>query len=124
MLIKAGKALNETKMEVRVQFKSQPGFFGSDAAGMRQEFVMQLKPKEAMYMKTVVKKPGLDMDMTMSELDLTYNERYASLGAQLAHESENSWCGLRRVFGPILGCGVGSFVPNVCSSASRLFAVG
>jgi glucose-6-phosphate 1-dehydrogenase len=77
MLIKTGKALNETKMEVRVQFKTQAGFFGdkSAAEGMRNEFVMMLKPKDAMYMKLVMKKPGLSMDMTMSELNLTYNER-------------------------------------------------
>jgi glucose-6-phosphate 1-dehydrogenase len=50
MLIKAGKALNETKMEVRVQFETQAGGFFKDEAqadGMRNEFVMQLKPKEA-----------------------------------------------------------------------------
>lgn len=77
MLIKAGKALNETKMEVRVQFKTQAGFFAEKAAaeGMRNEFVMTLKPKDAMYLKLVMKKPGLNMDMTMSELNLTYNER-------------------------------------------------
>lgn len=31
---------------------------------------------EAIYMKMVVKKPGLDMDYEMSELDLSYPERY------------------------------------------------
>lgn len=76
MLIKAGKAMNETKMEVRVQFKSQPGFFGEAPEGFRNEFVMQLKPKDAMYMKMAMKKPGLDMQTMMSELNLTYKERY------------------------------------------------
>ena len=49
MLIKAGKALNETKMEVRVQFKTQPGCFSApgERDSMRNEFVMQLKPKDA-----------------------------------------------------------------------------
>lgn len=75
MLIKAGKAMNETKMEVRVQFKSQPGFFGEAPEGFRNEFVMQLKPKDAMYMKMAMKKPGLDMQTMMSELNLTYKER-------------------------------------------------
>eukprot|EP01025_Chloroclados_australasicus_P008065 TRINITY_DN12781_c1_g1_i1.p1 TRINITY_DN12781_c1_g1~~TRINITY_DN12781_c1_g1_i1.p1 ORF type:complete len:534 (-),score=88.82 TRINITY_DN12781_c1_g1_i1:292-1893(-) len=76
MLIKTGKALNETKMEVRVQFKTHAGFFGGGAEGMRNEFVMRLKPKDAMYMKTVVKKPGLQLNAVMSELDLTYEDRF------------------------------------------------
>lgn len=79
MLIKAGKAMNETKMEVRVQFRSQPGFFGEAPEGFRNEFVMQLKPKDAMYMKMAMKKPGLDMQTMMSELNLTYKERCAVL---------------------------------------------
>lgn len=79
MLIKAGKAMNETKMEVRVQFKSQPGFFGEAPGGFRNEFVMQLKPKDAMYMKMAMKKPGLDMQTMMSELNLTYKERCGRL---------------------------------------------
>eukprot|EP00892_Ulva_mutabilis_P000019 jgi/Ulvmu1/10017/UM059_0066.1 len=76
MIIKAGKAMNETKMEVRVQFRSQPGFFGEAPEGFRNEFVMQLKPKDAMYMKMAMKKPGLDMQTTMSELNLTYKDRF------------------------------------------------
>lgn len=91
MLIKAGKAMNETKMEVRVQFKSQPGFFGEAPEGFRNEFVMQLKPKDAMYMKMAMKKPGLDMQTTMSELNLTYKERCAPLrGLHAEHRQLNA----------------------------------
>lgn len=75
----AGKAMNETKTEVRIQFKSQSGFFGDGADGFRNEFVMQLKPKDLMYLKMVVKKPGLDMDASMSELNLTYQDRCGSV---------------------------------------------
>jgi glucose-6-phosphate 1-dehydrogenase len=71
----AGKALNETKTEVRVQFKSKAGFFGRDADGYRNELVMQLAPKNVMYLKIVVKKPGLGMELGMSELNLSYHER-------------------------------------------------
>ena len=34
-------------------------------------------PGEAIYAKMVVKKPGLDMEYEMSELDLTYPDRYS-----------------------------------------------
>jgi glucose-6-phosphate 1-dehydrogenase len=74
-ILRSGKAMNETKTEVRLQFKSQSGFFGHGADGFRNEFVMQLKPKDLMYLKMVVKKPGLDMDASMSELNLTYQDR-------------------------------------------------
>jgi glucose-6-phosphate 1-dehydrogenase len=60
---------------MRVQFKSKAGFFGRDADGYRNEFVMQLAPKNVMYLKLVVKKPGLGMDLGMSELNLSYHER-------------------------------------------------
>ena len=38
---------------------------------------MQLKPKNLMYLKMVLKKPGLDMSPAMSELELQYNNRCA-----------------------------------------------
>ena len=60
-----------------MQFKSQAGFFGGDADGFRNEFVMQLKPKDLMYLKVVVKSPGLEMNAAMSELNLTYQDRCA-----------------------------------------------
>jgi glucose-6-phosphate 1-dehydrogenase len=50
MVIKAGKGMNESKTEVRVQFKTQhAGFFKDHGEGddMRNEFVMELKPKDA-----------------------------------------------------------------------------
>lgn len=37
---------------------------------------MRLQPDEAIYMKIVVKKPGLEMDTTVSEMDLSYKQRY------------------------------------------------
>jgi glucose-6-phosphate 1-dehydrogenase len=56
-IIKAGKALNERKAEIRIQFKGAPGakgmFAGQDIP--EQELVMKLNPEEAVYMKTNVK---------------------------------------------------------------------
>ena len=67
--------MDKGKTDIRLQFKSQPGFFGEGAEGFRNEFVIQLKPRNAMYIKFVVKKPGLAMDAIMSDLNLTYNQR-------------------------------------------------
>ena len=80
-IIKAGKALNERKAEIRIQFKGAPAatgmFAGQDVP--ENELVMRLQPDEAVYMKTNVKSPGLMTKPVTSELDLSYSERYANV---------------------------------------------
>mmetsp|Transcript_10935 Transcript_10935/g.12491 ORF Transcript_10935/g.12491 Transcript_10935/m.12491 type:complete len:503 (-) Transcript_10935:621-2129(-) len=77
-VIKAGKALDNKKVEVRIQLKNPPGahqiFDGAKVP--LNEIVIRLQPKEAIYIKTNVKKPGLLTQMIQSELDLTYHSRY------------------------------------------------
>lgn len=79
-ILKAGKALDERKAEVRIQLKNPPAYFQMFNEEMnlpRQEIVIRLQPDEAIYVKTNVKKPGLTYDLLQSELDLTYKERYS-----------------------------------------------
>jgi len=77
-IIKAGKALDDRRAEIRVQFKSPPAatamFGGMEMP--QNELVIRLQPQEAIYMKTNVKKPGLQTIPVQSELDLTYDTRY------------------------------------------------
>ncbi|DAZ93048.1 TPA: hypothetical protein N0F65_009796 [Lagenidium giganteum] len=78
-IMKAGKALNERKGEIRVQFKAPPGA-SHMFPGVHipiQELVMRLQPSEAVYMKVNVKSPGLATNAISSELDLSYAQRYA-----------------------------------------------
>lgn len=80
-IMRAGKALNERKSEVRVQFRQSPGsgllFPGSGERGLeRNELVMRLQPNEAVYMKVNIKSPGLAGDPVVSELDLSYKTRF------------------------------------------------
>ncbi|XP_055802849.1 glucose-6-phosphate 1-dehydrogenase, cytoplasmic isoform [Solanum dulcamara] len=85
-IMKAGKALNSRKAEIRVQFKDVPGdIFRCQKQG-RNEFVIRLQPKEAMYMKLTVKKPGLEMSTVQSELDLSYGHRYQGVAIPEAYE--------------------------------------
>ncbi|KAH7315167.1 hypothetical protein KP509_21G037100 [Ceratopteris richardii] len=85
-VMKAGKALDTRKAEIRVQFKDVPGdIFRCQKQG-RNEFVMRLQPSEAMYMKLVVKQPGLEMAAIQSELDLSYRERYQDIVIPEAYE--------------------------------------
>jgi glucose-6-phosphate 1-dehydrogenase len=110
-IVKAGKALNERLALVRVQFRAPPraliGCRGGRGGGgpggavggtcppgagsrpldaMRNEFVMRLQPDEAVYLKLVVKKPGLAPDAVISELDLDYAARYAGAYIPDAYE--------------------------------------
>ncbi|XP_043724224.1 glucose-6-phosphate 1-dehydrogenase 6, cytoplasmic-like [Telopea speciosissima] len=85
-IIKAGKALNTSKAEVRVQFKDVPGdIFKCKKLG-RNELLIRLQPAEAMYMKLTVKKPGLEMSTIQSELDLSYEQRYPGVTIPDAYE--------------------------------------
>ncbi|XP_024978283.1 glucose-6-phosphate 1-dehydrogenase, cytoplasmic-like [Cynara cardunculus var. scolymus] len=85
-ILKAGKSLNSKKAEIRVQFKDVPGdIFKSKKLG-RNEFVIRLQPYEAIYMKLTVKEPGLEMKTALSELDLSYRQRYQDVVIPEAYE--------------------------------------
>lgn len=85
-IMKAGKALDSRKAEIRVQFKDVPGDIYRCQKQGRNEFVMRLQPSEAMYMKLTVKQPGLEMSATQSELDLSYRQRYQDIVIPEAYE--------------------------------------
>jgi glucose-6-phosphate 1-dehydrogenase len=73
-ILKCGKALDERKTEIRIQFKRSPfPLFESLPAN---ELVIRVQPNEAVYMKFNQKTPGLTSDITQSELDLTYKSRF------------------------------------------------
>jgi glucose-6-phosphate 1-dehydrogenase len=84
-ILKAGKALNEGKVEVRIQFKSPARGLFCDIA--RNELVLRVQPKEAIYMKMNAKYPGLSTRAVITDLDLTYNRRFSELAIPEAYES-------------------------------------
>uniref|UniRef100_A0A7S3V057 Glucose-6-phosphate 1-dehydrogenase n=1 Tax=Aplanochytrium stocchinoi TaxID=215587 RepID=A0A7S3V057_9STRA len=80
-IMKAGKALNQRRAEVRVQLKSPPNGAAvfnleSEEQIPYNEIVLRLQPEEAIYVKTNVKRPGLATELIQSELDLSYSSRY------------------------------------------------
>ncbi|KAI8047367.1 glucose-6-phosphate dehydrogenase [Gilbertella persicaria] len=84
-ILKAGKALNEAKVEVRVQFRNVAGSLYSNAS--RNELVMRIQPDEAVYFKFNNKQPGLSYQTIQTELDLTYHHRYTDMAIPDAYES-------------------------------------
>jgi len=73
-IVRGCKAVNEHKCEIRVQLKVPETAKGQEVA--RNELVMRIYPKEAIYFKTNVKSPGLTTNIEVSELDLSYTKRY------------------------------------------------
>lgn len=84
-VLKAGKALNEAKVEVRIQFKNVAGNLYDDTA--RNELVIRIQPKESVYMKFNSKQPGLSYQTIQTDLDLSYHDRYTDLAIPDAYES-------------------------------------
>ncbi|KIK56297.1 hypothetical protein GYMLUDRAFT_76215 [Collybiopsis luxurians FD-317 M1] len=77
-ILKAGKALNEDNVEIRMQFKDGPkDFYDTDPP--RSELIMQLEPGKGIYMKLNIKTPGFDMDVTTTELKLNYEDTFSKV---------------------------------------------
>ncbi|ORY42574.1 glucose-6-phosphate dehydrogenase [Rhizoclosmatium globosum] len=84
-ILKCGKALEESKVEIRVQFNDVAGNLYPST--VRNELVIRLQPKEAVYMKLMNKEPGLSTDLHVTELDLSYEKRYKDAKIPDAYES-------------------------------------
>jgi len=83
--IRCGKALNERKAEVRIQFKEVAGDI-FDGQPKRNELVMRVQPGEAIYVKMMTKAPGMRFNLEETELDLTYGSRYSDIPMPDAYE--------------------------------------
>ncbi|GFW68111.1 glucose-6-phosphate 1-dehydrogenase X [Trichonephila clavipes] len=85
--LRCGKALNERKAEVRIQFKDVPGDIFNQKC-KRNELVVRVQPGEAVYLKFMNKIPGniASFDLEETELDLSYNSRYKELVMPDAYE--------------------------------------
>ncbi|XP_050527221.1 glucose-6-phosphate 1-dehydrogenase [Daktulosphaira vitifoliae] len=84
-ILKCGKALNERKAEIRLQYHDVPGdIFGGVLK--RNELVIRVQPDEAVYIKMMTKRPGIGFEMEETELDLSYNSRYKNVKLPDAYE--------------------------------------
>ncbi|KAI1294762.1 Glucose-6-phosphate 1-dehydrogenase [Halotydeus destructor] len=83
--LRCGKALNERKAEVRIQYKDVAGdIFAGQAK--RNELVLRVQPGEAVYIKMNTKAPGMSFNLEETELDLTYGNRYKGVQLPDAYE--------------------------------------
>ncbi|XP_059805458.1 glucose-6-phosphate 1-dehydrogenase isoform X2 [Hypanus sabinus] len=84
-VMRCGKALNERKAEVRLQFRDVPGDI-FQRQSKRNELVIRVQPNEAIYTKLMTKKPGMFFSPEETELDLTYGSRYKDVKLPDAYE--------------------------------------
>ncbi|ESO10056.1 hypothetical protein HELRODRAFT_73159 [Helobdella robusta] len=86
-ILRCGKALNERKAEVRLQFRDVPGsIFTTPNVIHRNELVFRVQPGEAVYMKLMSKEPGMLFDCHQTELDFTYGSKYVGIDLPDAYE--------------------------------------
>lgn len=78
-------ALNEAKVEIRIQFKDVSQGIFKDIA--RNELVIRIQPSEATYLKINAKTPGLYTQVIPTEMDLTYLNRFAEAKIPEAYEA-------------------------------------
>ncbi|KAK3233806.1 glucose-6-phosphate 1-dehydrogenase, cytoplasmic, variant 2 [Cymbomonas tetramitiformis] len=87
-ILKAGKALNEMRSEIRIQLKSVPGdlFQGADLQ-RPNELVVRMQPTEEMYLKMTIKKPGLGMEIVPTEMEYSDSAKDMQDHSQAPHRA-------------------------------------
>lgn len=77
-LLKCGKALDETKAEIRISFNAVPGtLFSKQFKKLpTNELVIRVQPNEAIYLKMMNKVPGLNMLLEKSDLNMQYISQF------------------------------------------------
>jgi glucose-6-phosphate 1-dehydrogenase len=83
--LRCGKALNERKAVVRIQYRDVAGDI-FEGQCKRNELVIRVQPEEAVYTKMMTKSPGMRFDLEETELDLTYGSRYKDMKLPDAYE--------------------------------------
>lgn len=85
-IVKCGKALDESKFEVRIQFKDVPGDI-FEGQTKRNEFIIKVQPEQGLYVQLMVKSPGVSCAMEETTLDLSYANRYEGVKLPDAYET-------------------------------------
>jgi len=83
-ILKGAKAVEERKMEIRIQFKRAPTMLFPES--QPNELVIRVQPEEAIYMKTMNKTPGLSSKLVITDFDLTYHSKFPAKYTPDAYE--------------------------------------
>ncbi|KAL9020549.1 MAG: hypothetical protein Q9185_002227 [Variospora sp. 1 TL-2023] len=84
-ILKSGKALDESKTEIRIQLKDTTDAMLRDTA--HNQLIIRIQPNEAIRLKMNTKLPGLGLQTIATELDLTYQRTVSNPDIPEAYES-------------------------------------
>jgi len=85
-ILVAGKALDERKAEVRIQFrKPELPLFPTKLVG-RNELVLRVQPDESVFFKMTIKMPGLTSELIERKQDLSYKASFGGVAIPDAYE--------------------------------------
>ncbi|KAI4290088.1 MAG: hypothetical protein L6R35_000634 [Caloplaca aegaea] len=84
-ILKSGKALDESKTEIRIQLKDTTDAMLRDTA--HNQLIIRIQPDEAVRLKMNTKLPGLGLQTVATELDLTYQRTVSNPDIPEAYES-------------------------------------
>ncbi|KAF7332225.1 Glucose-6-phosphate 1-dehydrogenase [Mycena kentingensis (nom. inval.)] len=85
-ILKAGKALNEAKVET-LAVSLTPWLPGFVNVSQGNELIIRIQPSEAVYLKMNTKTPGLQTRAMPTEMDLTYKRRFSETKIPEAYEA-------------------------------------
>ena len=90
-ILKCAKGVESSRVEVRIQFRKPRNTLFPDADLPQNELVIRVQPDEAVYLKMITKKPGLQgsllsMGLAQAELDFTLKERFKDETPESPHE--------------------------------------
>lgn len=91
-LVSAGKGLQCNQTEVRIHFRDAISLFDAALADLPcgtsgNELLIRVQPDEKLALQIVSKMPGVRMKLGVTELDLSYREKYAGVRIADAYES-------------------------------------
>lgn len=79
ILLKAGKGLEESKVQIRVQLNNVPGGLYAECAELQpNELIIDVQPNESLHFNIMTKVPGLHLHMSNTSLDLNYRAKYST----------------------------------------------
>ncbi|KAI4239025.1 MAG: hypothetical protein L6R40_005611 [Gallowayella cf. fulva] len=84
-ILKSGKALNESKTEIRIQLKDTTDAMLKDTN--HNQLIIRIQPDEAVRLKMNAKMPGLELRTVTTELDLSYQRTVENPDIPEAYES-------------------------------------
>lgn len=77
-IVRAGKALDQNQVEIRMYFKTAPNLYSHNDHGEDPQniLILRIQPNEAIHQRIRLKRPGIGSDLLESTLQLVYSNKF------------------------------------------------